>query len=274
MPKLSVIAGAGTKTSEPLSMAKLRAILEDAGMRQRGPKETFETFEKRVHAQLQAVERELLAEDLGRADIDVEAIVVEGTGYRTVVRAEETYMTAAGPVRVERSLYRDRSDETERSIVPMELKAGIVGGFWTPMAAQQAAWVVSQMTPQGAEELFRRVGNMSPSKSSMDRLPKLLAERWGEGREEFEEALRDAMVVPDEAVTVMVGIDGVLAPMKDGNAAEKRAETGARGRTRCGVGQTSRSAVGQGGRRGRRQLDVPAEGAARRHGGRGFLPCR
>lgn len=215
-------------------MAKLRAILEDAGMRQRGPKETFETFEKRVHAQLQAVERELLAEDLGRADIDVEAIVVEGTGYRRVVRAEETYMTAAGPVRVERSLYRDRSDETERSIVPMELKAGIVGGFWTPMAAQQAAWVVSQMTPQGAEELFRRVGNMSPSKSSMDRLPKLLAERWDEDRKEFEEALRDAMVVPDEAVTVMVGIDGVLAPMKDGNAAEKRAETAARGQVAKG----------------------------------------
>src|SRR5919201_1778355 len=234
MPKLSVIAGAGTKTSEPLSMANLRAILEDAGMRQRGPKETFETFEKRVHAQLQAVERELLAEDLGRADIDVEAIVVEGTGYRRVVRAEETYMTAAGPVRVERSLYRDRSDETERSIVPMELKAGIVGGFWTPMAAQQAAWVVSQMTPQGAEELFRRVGNMSPSKSSMDRLPKLLAERWDEDRKEFEEALRDAMVVPDEAVTVMVGIDGVLAPMKDGNAAEKRAETAARGQVAKG----------------------------------------
>ena len=130
------------------SIAKLRAILEDAGMRRRGPKETFEAFEKRVHEQLQAVEREILAEDLERADVDTDAVVVDGTTYRRVLRAEETYMTAAGPVRVERTLYKDRTDERERALVPMELRAGIVGGFWTPMAAQQAAWVVSQMTPQ------------------------------------------------------------------------------------------------------------------------------
>jgi hypothetical protein len=232
MASLKVIAGTGLKTNEkpgPLSLAKLRAILEDAGMHQRGPKETFEAFEKRVHEQLQAVEREVLAEDLRRADVDVEAILVQGTGYRRVVRAEETYMTAAGPVRVERTLYKDRSDEAERSIVPMELKAGIIGGFWTPMAAQQAAWVVSQMTAQGAEDLFERVGNMTPSKSSLDRLPKLLAERWNDDKTGFEEALREAMTIPEAAVTVMVGIDGVLAPMKDGNAAEKRAETAARG---------------------------------------------
>jgi hypothetical protein len=182
-----------------------------------------------LHGQLQEVERELLAEDLARADVDVPGVVVEGTAYRRVLRAEETYMTAAGPVRVERALYKDRSDEAERAIVPMEMAAGIVAGFWTPMAARQAAWVVAQMTPQTAEELFARVGNMAPSKSSLDRLPKVLAERWNDDRKGFDAALREAMVVPDEAVTVMASLDGVLAPMKDGGAAEKRAETAARG---------------------------------------------
>jgi hypothetical protein len=38
--------------------------------------------------------------------------------------------------------------------------------------------VVTQMTPQKAENLFARVGNMDPSKSSLDRLPKALGERW------------------------------------------------------------------------------------------------
>jgi hypothetical protein len=145
-----------------------------------------------------------------------------------VLRAEETYMTAAGPVRVERTLYKDRTDEGERAIVPMELKAGIVGGFWTPTAARQAGWVVSQMTPQAAEELFERVGNMAPSKSSLDRLPKLLAERWNDDRKHFEQVLRDPVTVPEAAVTVMASLDGVLAPMKDGGAVEKRAETAAR----------------------------------------------
>ena len=232
MANLSVIRGiegTSSKKAQPLSVAKLRAILEDEGMRRRSPKETFEAFEKRLHGQLQEVERELLAEDLARADVDAPGVVVEGTAYRRVLRAEETYMTAAGPVRVERTLYKDRTDEGERAIVPMELKAGIVGGFWTPMAAQQAAWVVAQMTPQTAEEMFARLGNMAPSKSSMDRLPKLLGEKWKDDRKEFEETLRQAMVIPDEAVTVMASLDGVLAPMKDGEAVQKRAETAARG---------------------------------------------
>ena len=232
MINLKVMKGTESKAVEPveaLSLAKLRAILEDEGMRRRGPEETFEAFEGRLHRQLQEVERELLAEDLGRSDIDAEGILIEGTAYRRVLRAEETYMTAAGPVRVERALYKDRTDEGERSLVPMELRTGIVGGFWTPMAARQAAWVVSQMTPQTAEELFARVGNMTPSKSSLDRLPKLLAERWNDDRKGFEATLREAMTVPDEAVTVMASLDGVLAPMKDGDAAGKRAETASRG---------------------------------------------
>lgn len=226
-----MIRGAGTKASkaEALSVAKLRAILEDERMRRRGPKETFEAFEERLHGQLQDVERELLGEDLARGDVDAEGVVIAGTTYRRVLRDEETYMTAAGPVRVERTLYKDRTDEAERAVVPMELNAGIVGGFWTPMAARQAAWVVSQMTPQIAEEMFARVGNMTPSKSSLDRLPKVLAERWDDDKTEFEKTLRDAITVPEEAVTVMASLDGVLAPMKDGEAAEKRAETAARG---------------------------------------------
>ncbi|MDX2019016.1 MAG: hypothetical protein SF187_02150 [Deltaproteobacteria bacterium] len=203
-------------------------------MRRRKDGETFEDFEKRLHQQLQEVERELLAEDLSRADVDAAAIVVEGRTYRRVLRSAETYMTAAGPVRVDRTLYKDRSEELERAIVPMELTTGVVGGLWTPLAAQQAAWVVSQMTPQTAEELFERVGNMKPSKSSLDRLPKILAEHWNEDKRRFEETLREAMDIPEEAVSVMVSLDGVLAPMKDGGAVATRAETAARGQVAKG----------------------------------------
>lgn len=162
-------------------------------MRRRGPKESFEDFEKRLHEQLQDVERELLSEELARADVDAPAVIVEGTTYRRALRSTETYMTAAGPVTVERTLYKDRTDEGGRAIVPMELGAGIMGGFWTPTAGRQAAWVVAQMTPRLAEELFERVGNMNPSKSSLGRLPNLVAEHWDEDRRHFEEELRHAM---------------------------------------------------------------------------------
>lgn len=213
----------------PRSLQLLRRILDDAGVRRRGPKETFEAFEARLHSSLQEVERELLGEDLARADVDAEVIVVDGVTLRRVLRAEQTYMTAAGPVPVWRTLFKNRSDPGERAVVPMELRTGIVGGFWTPHAAKQAAWVVAQMTPQTGEDLFARIGNMAPSKSSLDRLPKELAERVDDDRREFEAAVREAMVIPERATTVMISLDGVLAPMNDGAAVEKKAKTAARG---------------------------------------------
>ena len=51
------------------------------------------------------------------------------------------------------------------------------------LAARQAAFVVAHLTPQEGEDLFRELGNMNPSKSSLDRLPKQLSERWEAERE-------------------------------------------------------------------------------------------
>jgi hypothetical protein len=212
------------------ALARIRRFLEDRGVPVKDKPGSFADFEKDLHAKVMEYERELIAEEMARADIDVGAIVVEGVTYRRVVRCEETYFSAAGPVRIERTLYKDRTDEAGRAISPMDLRLGIVEGRWTPVAAQQAAWVVAQMTPQRAEELFQRIGNMTPSKSSLDRLPKALSARWEQERVHFEKALRDGDVMPQQATTVAVSLDGVLAPMKDGGAKEKRQKTAEEGR--------------------------------------------
>jgi len=80
----------------------------------------------------------------------------------------------------------------------MELRLGIVGARWMPLAAQVATWVVSQMTPANAKELFARVGNMTPSRSSLDLLPKQLLAVIEEKREAFE-ALRQGEIIPEDA---------------------------------------------------------------------------
>jgi len=80
----------------------------------------LDAFEKGLHERIMAYEREMLAEEMAAADINAEAIKVAGTVYRRVLRCEGTYMTAAGPVRILRTLYKDRTDEAERAIVPME----------------------------------------------------------------------------------------------------------------------------------------------------------
>ena len=193
----------------------------------------MEGFERELHDYAVAVERELLAEELSRLDVDLPTVTIEGEVYRQVVCCEETYTSAAGPVRVMRSLYR-RWGEGERTVCPLELRAGIVEGRFTPLAARQAAFVVAHLTPQEGEDLFRELGNMSPSKSSLDRLPKQLSERWEAERERFEAALRAEETVPPEAVTVAVSLDGVMVPMKDGARKQKRQDAEAQGKHPCG----------------------------------------
>ena len=189
--------------------------------------EDFERVERELHERFVEAEREVLGELLESLDVDVASVGLGERRLHRVLKSTESYTTAVGPVKVARTLYRCAR---ERAVAPMELRAGIVEGHWTPLAARQASCVVAQMTPSEGEALLRELGNMAPSKSSLDRLPKGLSARWEASREAFESALREAAVVPEEAVTVAVSLDGVMVPMKDGKRAEKRERSRAAGR--------------------------------------------
>lgn len=187
------------------------------------PVADFGEFEAKLHTKIMSLEKELVAEELRRADIDSEAVEVDGVVYRRAVRSIGHYETAAGVVEVERTLYRTRAvGEEHRSFAALDRRAGIIGGRWTPLAAKQASWIVTHLTPGQGEELLKRVGNMTPSKSSLERLPKELRQTW-EGSENVIQAtlLKDEHV-PEDAVTVAVSLDGVMAPMREGAGKEKR----------------------------------------------------
>ena len=187
----------------------------------------FERVERELHEWFVEAEREVLGELLESLDVDVPSVVIGERRLHRVLNSTESYTTAVGPVKVARTLYRSGR---ERAVAPMELRADIVEGHWTPLAARHASCVVAQMTPSEGEALLRELGNMAPSKSSLDRLPKALSARWEVSREAFESALREAAVVPDEAVTVAVSLDGVMVPMKDGKRADNRERSRAAGR--------------------------------------------
>lgn len=210
------------------AFARLQAFLARRGSSTE-PVHDLEGFERELHEYFVAAEREVLAEELARLDVDLPAVTIEGKVCRRVVRCEETYVSAAGPVRVLRTLYR-RGQAEERTLCPLELRAGIVEGRWTPLAARQVAFVVAHLTPQEGEDLFRELGNMRPSKSSLDRLPKQLGACWEGERMRFEAMLRAQETVPSEAVAVAVSLDGVMVPMKDGGRAQKRDEAKAQGK--------------------------------------------
>lgn len=191
----------------------------------------FEEMEAQVHALFVAAERDVLGAELERLDIDLPHLVLDGRVHGRVLRSAMVYTSAAGPVRVVRTLYRCGA---QRAVAPLERRAGIVAGHFTPRAARQGLWAVAHLTPQDAASLFSELGAMSPSKSSLDRLPKACGAHWEAHREAFEAQLRAALQVPASAATVAVSLDGVMAPMKDASRSAKREATFAQGKHRQG----------------------------------------
>lgn len=193
-----------------------------------GPDDDFGAFERDLHQRVMAFERELLRRKIEEANVDVPAVEVDGVRLRRVLNSETTITTAAGDVRVRHTLYKNRRDPSARSVSALERRLGIVEGF-TPHAAALAEFLVTELVPTKAAETLERIGNMTPSSSTLGRLPKALSSTWEADRATYEAALQAATQVPRGAVTLAVSLDGVLAPMEDGERAAKRRETAAQG---------------------------------------------
>jgi len=80
----------------------------------------------------------------------------------------------------------------------------------SPQAAKQALHLVSLNTPAESETIFKEFGLMSPSKSSLDRLPKKLHEHWNSNRLTLEKKLMGEFKIPDEATMCAISLDGVM----------------------------------------------------------------
>ena len=182
-----------------------------------------EEFERELHSRLMAVGRDLIRDHIAQHDLDAKEIKVGDERFRWKMKSKQQYCGLAGTFEIERNIYVPVRGPG-KAICHLELRAGIVEGAWTPLAARVMTRAVASTTPKEASELLEEIGGMKPSTSSLDRLPKRLSQVWEEKREEFEEQLRLLDPVPPRAVTVAVCLDGVQVPMKDAEREEKRSE--------------------------------------------------
>ncbi|HEX9615869.1 MAG TPA: hypothetical protein VGA03_00540 [Anaerolineales bacterium] len=185
----------------------------------------FESFEQDLHALVMAFECEMVSEELGRYDVTVEEIEMGSKVYRRGESLPETYLTAAGRVSVERHLYYPGA-EKGKGICPLELRCGIIGGYFTPRAARQGAFAMAHLTPGESEALFAEIGNMQPSRSSLDRLAKALSPHWESHRVEWEAQLRQKETVSAAAKVMAISVDGVMAPIRGADKQEKAEQPG------------------------------------------------
>ena len=96
----------------------------------REPVEALDAFEQELHRLFVAAEREALGQALASFDLDVPAVEVAGERSHHVLRCETTSTSTVGPVWVARSLYRH--PQGRPALCPLERRAGIIEGSWTP----------------------------------------------------------------------------------------------------------------------------------------------
>jgi len=167
-----------------------------------------------------------LSEMLSCYDVNTDVIGFGEQTYRRKHRAPKSYQTAFGTVSIERHVYVNRKKDGDgQSICPLELQAGMIENYWTPLAAKQASWALAHLTSQEVEDLLLQFGNMDPSRSSLSRLPKALFKQWEPQYIEYHETLIGAESIPKEAVTVATSLDGVMVAMKPKKSTEDKDKT-------------------------------------------------
>jgi len=208
-----------------------------------GKPRSLHLMEKQVKAALDDIGKEVLEVALSELDIDKKEIEVGGKAYEFAYRVPNTYHGLFGLYSVERSLYKP-ADGKGPSICPLDMRVGIIEGTWTPAAAELMAFSAVLMTPYEAEEFFAKLGGLTPSKSSIDGLPKNLLKRLEGRRDEWEDTIRNQEVIAENTATVALSLDGIMLPMKDGKRQEKRAESIEKGKETRGPAGCREAACG------------------------------
>lgn len=207
---------ASYQPADPFSSAAFEALelfVSEALSSSADSTESFEKFETELRERIAAFETEVVARRLEQYDVDAALVEVHGEQFRRKAVYEKEYHCLSGSFTVKRALYVPR-DGVGRGVVPLDYRAGIVEGAWTPRAARSMAHAAASTTPREAAELFESFGGYKPSTSTLDRLPKALSDMWENQRETFEQDLREQEIIPAEAVAVGVALDGVLVPIR------------------------------------------------------------
>ena len=87
-------------------------------------------------------------------------------------------MTSLGPLTYRRARYR--SGASGSSPVPVDESLGLVDDYLTRPAAQLGLLMMGHCTAREAAALFAKIGGMTPSVSTLQRLTRTMHERWGE----------------------------------------------------------------------------------------------
>ena len=209
-------------------IANMSELIQASLAEAKTQKVDFKILEQQTVSGFMDVAAKLLGLMLEEYDIDSDFVTFEGRQYKKSSTHSIAYFTSAGKVPVKRTNYRCTSALSKHLITPMNLNAGIVNNNWTPQAAKIACIATAEMTPYSAARLFKSLGAMAPSKSSLDRLPKRMLEKIKAVEDSVvQAAIEDDQCLPQETAKVVVSLDGVHIPIQKPRGKKKYKRDGA-----------------------------------------------
>ena len=176
--------------------------------------EAFEEAELRVRETMNALACELLGAVIEKRDDGASRIERDGQSWFRVAATPRTIMTSLGPLTYRRARYR--SGAIGSSPVPVDESLGLVDDYLTRPAAELGLLMMGHCTAREAAAFFAKIGGMTPSVSTLQRLTRTMHERWETLGPETLDSIRDAEGVPHEAVSASVSLDGVMVPLRAG----------------------------------------------------------
>ena len=136
--------------------------------------EAFEEAELRVRETMNALACELLGAVIEKRDDGASRIERDGQSWFRVAATPRTIMTSLGPLTYRRARYR--SGASGSSPVPVDESLGLVDDYLTRPAAQLGLLMMGHCTAREAAAFFAKIGGMTPSVSTLQRLTRTMHE--------------------------------------------------------------------------------------------------
>ena len=156
----------------------------------------------------------VLTSVINQYDTQSDAIEYRQCRYNKAGRYSKTYQTVFGKIDVERTIYRNLASKTEKSICPLEIRAGILDRYWTPKFAKIGTLAMTEMPSRTSAIFINEALQVGVCSSSLDRLMKGVGEIWEDNREKFDRKIVEQITIPKQAASLSISLDGVLIPTR------------------------------------------------------------
>ena len=198
--------------------------------------QSAEGFERSLAAVSNAASCAFMRLAIESVDEESDRLVVDGNVYHRIGTSPHTMLSSFGPVWYERSRYRRRGCD---SVVPADLRFGLINGFWSPLAARRGTLLMGLAPAGDCVRLSEELGGMSPSATALNHLVETVGEAWNVVQDEALPGIRADEDIPAGSSALSISLDGVMLGMRNEKGEGRQGDAAATGFREASCGAVS-----------------------------------